>query len=66
MTDSDETTKIPWPANPIETYNSIESGPWGYMLFSKYKFPVFSNEERPSDEEIESHWGYRFTEKKLQ
>lgn len=61
--DTDEFTELPWPANPIDTYTSIESGPWGYMVFKKYKMPYFCSDKRPSDEEIESHWGHRFERK---
>lgn len=50
--------KTAWPAAPIESYLSIESGEWGYLIYYKGEtIPEFSNEEKPSDEEILDRWG---------
>lgn len=48
-----------WPANPIETYASIESGEWGYLvIFSDGTFDF--EKSRPSDGEIIARWGFQF------
>jgi hypothetical protein len=50
--------KTAWPAAPIETYQSIESGEWGYLIYYKGEtIPEFSNKEKPSDQEILDRWG---------
>lgn len=66
MTDAREiTNKIAWPSNPIDTYVSIDSGPWGYMIFYKNGYPEFVIDERPSNEEIEAQWGSRIGQKDI-
>ena len=52
----------PWPANPIERYTSIDSGPWGYLKTYNDGTFEFSQEVQPSREEILSRWGIRLSE----
>ena len=49
--------KTAWPEKPIEDYETIASGNWGYLIFYTDMTHEFSAKQRPSDEEILNRWG---------
>ena len=61
MTDNDTpeiSEKTAWPAAPIDTYSSIKSGGWGYLIYYKgIVIPEFSDAEKPTHQEIIDRWG---------
>lgn len=48
-----------WPANPIDQYTTIDSGPWGYLTVFTNGETSFSQEKAPSRSEILERWGGR-------
>lgn len=52
-------SKEPWPARGIDSYQSIEDGPWGYLVNYKTKGFVFEWNETPTTDEIMARWGSR-------
>ena len=48
-----------WPAGPLDTYTSIKSGEWGYLVvYSDGSFDF--DKSNPSEEEIVKRWGFHF------
>lgn len=58
-------SREPWPANGIETYNCIEDGPWGYLLYTVENGFEFDSSTRPTDREIIDRWGSRLKSSEL-
>ena len=56
------TEKTAWPESPIENYETIASGNWGYLIFYTDATHAFCAKERPSDDEILKRWGAYITE----
>ena len=54
--------KTAWPESPIENYETIASGNWGYLIFYTDGSHAFCAKERPSDDEILNRWGSYITE----
>ena len=50
-------SKDAWPALPIDLYNTIEDGPWGYLIFFEDGDYCFRVTEEPTKEEIMALWG---------
>jgi hypothetical protein len=57
---SDNDFKEAWPEKPIEEYENINDGRWGYLIHENGQFN-FDTSERPSDDEIMARWGKHFT-----
>jgi hypothetical protein len=46
-----------WPANPIDQYTAIDSGPWGYLTVCSNGETTFSQDSVPTRAEILERWG---------